>query len=68
MQITAHIHGLEIPFKIPVSPEKLNDRVVYAYLIFGDKITLIDSGVSGTESIIFNYNKNNGRDQKKFSC
>ncbi len=52
MQVTKHIHALEIPFKIPVSPEKLIDRFVYAYLVFGDKITLIDSGVSGAESII----------------
>jgi len=52
MQVTRHIHALKIPFKIPVSPEKLIDRFVYAYLVFGDRITLIDSGVSGAESII----------------
>ena len=67
MQITKHIHVLEIPFKIPVFPERLIDRVVYAYIIFGDKIILIDSGVSGTESIIFDYIRDNGRDPKEIS-
>jgi len=67
MQVTKHIHALEIPFKIPVSPEKLIDRFVYAYLVFGDKITLIDSGVSGAESIIFKYINNNGRDPNEIS-
>jgi hydroxyacylglutathione hydrolase len=62
MQVTKHIHALQIPFKIPVSPEKLIDRFVYAYLVFGDRITLIDSGVSGAESTIFNYINTNGRD------
>jgi hydroxyacylglutathione hydrolase len=67
MQITEHIHALEIPFKIPVAPEKFIDRVVYVYLVFGDKITLIDTGVSGTESIIFGYIKNNGRGPQEIS-
>jgi glyoxylase-like metal-dependent hydrolase (beta-lactamase superfamily II) len=65
MQVTEHIHALKIPFKIPVSPEKLIDRFVYAYLVIGDEITLIDSGVSGAESIIFEYIKKNGRNPKE---
>jgi glyoxylase-like metal-dependent hydrolase (beta-lactamase superfamily II) len=67
MQVTRHIHALEIPFQIPVSPEKRIDRFVYAYLVFGDKITLIDSGVSGAESTIFKYINNNDRDPKEIS-
>lgn len=61
MKIIEPIHALEIPFKVPVSPEIHIDRLVFAYLIFGKKITLIDSGVAGTESIIFDYIKKNGR-------
>lgn len=45
MQVTEHVHALRIPFKIPISPEKVIDRYVYSYIVFGDKITLIDSGV-----------------------
>jgi hydroxyacylglutathione hydrolase len=67
MQVTEHIHALKIPFKIPISPEKMIDRYVYSYIVFADKITLIDSGVSGTETIIFDYIKKNGRDPQEIS-
>jgi len=53
MHITEHIHALRIPFKIPVAPERMVERVVYSYIVFGDTITLIDSGVSGAETLIF---------------
>ena len=67
MQVTEHIHALEIPFKIPFSPEKMIDRTVYSYLILGEKVTLIDSGVSGAEAIIFDYLRKIGRDPKEIS-
>jgi hydroxyacylglutathione hydrolase len=67
MQASEHIHALKIPFKIPVSPEKLIDRFVYSYVVFGDKITLIDSGVSGAETIIFDHIKKNGRSPEEIS-
>lgn len=67
MQVTAHIHALRIPFKIPISPEKVIDRDVYSYIVFGDTIALIDSGVAGAEAIIFDYIKKNGRDPKEIS-
>ena len=52
MKLTESIHALEIPFKVPVAPKVHIDRTVFTYLIFGKKITLIDSGVAGAESII----------------
>lgn len=67
MQVTDHIHALRIPFKIPISPEKVIDRDVYSYIIFGEKITLIDSGVTGAEKIIFDYIRKNGRDPQEIS-
>lgn len=67
MQVSEHLHALRIPFKIPVSPEKVIDRVVYAYLVFGDQITLIDSGVKGAETTIFDYIKKQGRDPQDIS-
>lgn len=67
MQVSEHIHALRIPFKVPVSPDKVIDRDVYAYLVFGDKITIIDSGVKGAETILFDYIKKKGRDPKEIS-
>jgi len=67
MQVTEHIHALRIPFNIPVAPEKLMERVVYSYIILGDKITLIDSGVTSTETVIFDYIRKNDRDPKEIS-
>jgi len=61
MQITQHIHALRIPFKVPVTPELSLDRFVYVYLIFGQKIYLIDSGVVGTDRLIFDYLEQQGR-------
>ena len=67
MQVTKHIHALRIPFKIPVSPGKMVERVVYAYLFFGENIILVDSGVSGSDSLIFDYIKKQGRDPQEVS-
>jgi len=67
VQVTEHIHALRVPFKIAISPEKVIDRDVYAYLVFGDEITLIDSGVRGAEAIIFDYIKKHGRDPQEIS-
>lgn len=57
MRITEHIHGLKIPFQITVGPGKILERFVYVYLVLGTEICLIDSGVNGSESIIFDYLK-----------
>jgi hydroxyacylglutathione hydrolase len=64
MQISEHIHALKIPFKLRVGPDKMLDRFVFVYLIFGDQICLIDSGVAGSESIILDYIKQTGRDPR----
>jgi glyoxylase-like metal-dependent hydrolase (beta-lactamase superfamily II) len=49
------IHPVKIPFKIPVSPELSVDRFVYSYIIADDQIHIIDTGVSGTEKLIYSY-------------
>ena len=61
MQVTESIHALKIPFKLRVGPDKTVDRFVFAYLIFGDQICLIDSGVAGSEAMILEYIKQAGR-------
>lgn len=67
MQITEHIHAIKIPFKLQVNDEKTLDRFVYAYLIYGKQICLIDCGVSSSDAIIFDYVKKTGRDPEEIS-
>jgi len=67
MQVTEHIHALKIPFKLRVGPDKTVDRFVFAYLIFGDPICLIDTGVAGSEAIILDYIKQAGRDPREIA-
>ncbi len=55
MQITRNIHALKLPFQIPVGPDKEIDRFVYVYLIYTDRIWLIDTGVASAEPVILDY-------------
>ncbi len=61
MQITDRIHLLKIDFEINISPNKRVQRFVNVILIFGDKITLVDTGTKGSENQIFEYIINQGR-------
>lgn len=67
MQVTPHIHALRIPFQVPIRPEIMLNRDVYSYFIFGDTITLIDTGVKGSDAVIFDYIKKNGRDPQEIA-
>ena len=67
MQITPAIHALRHPFKIPVAPGIAIDRFVYSYLLAGETITLIDTGVAGCENVIFDYIRSIGRDPREIS-
>lgn len=67
MQVTKLIHAIKIPFKVPISPERSIDRFAFAYLIFGESIHLIDCGVAGSESTIYDYIKEQGREPKEIS-
>jgi len=61
MKITQNIHALRIPFKINISPTQTAERFVYVYIITGEKISLIDTGVAGSKKIIFDYIANIGK-------
>ncbi len=61
MQVTEHVHALRIPFQIRAPAGIAIDRFVYVYLIYGEAISLIDSGVAGTEHVIFAYLRRTGR-------
>ena len=64
MLVTDNIHILKHEFFIPVSPDKKIPRFVYSYIIFGEEICLIDSGVNGSHEKIFSYIEKQGRDIK----
>jgi hydroxyacylglutathione hydrolase len=61
MKLTDRIHLLKIDFDIPISPEKKISRFVNVIIIFSDKITIIDTGVKGSEKLIFDYIKKQNR-------
>jgi glyoxylase-like metal-dependent hydrolase (beta-lactamase superfamily II) len=61
MQVTEHVHALRIPFQIRAPTGIAIDRFVYVYLIYGESISLIDSGVAGSEHVIFEYLRSTGR-------
>lgn len=63
MQITPRIHAINIPFVVP-TPAGLINRFVNVFLYCGEKITLIDSGVAGSEQHIYQYLEQIGLRQK----
>jgi len=62
MKITDKIHLLKVDFEISIGPGNRIPRFVNVIIILGEKITLIDSGVKGTETQISNYLKEFNRD------
>ncbi len=65
MKLTDSIHLLKIDFAIPVSPEKKISRFVNVILIFSDKITIIDTGIKGSEKNIFDYIRSQNRNYRE---
>jgi hydroxyacylglutathione hydrolase len=62
MKLTEKIHLLKLDFEIILNPQQKVERFVNCIIIFGNKITLIDTGVKGSEIKIFNYIKENQRE------
>ena len=62
MQLREKIHLLRIDFEIAISPERKIPRFVNVLVIFGDDITIIDTGVKQSEKQIFDYIIQNGRE------
>jgi hydroxyacylglutathione hydrolase len=67
MQISPAIHAIRHSFKIPITPNISLDRFVYSYLIYGETITLIDTGVAGGEVQIFESIRSNGRNPSEIA-
>jgi hydroxyacylglutathione hydrolase len=68
MQVSKSIHILRHDFAVPVAPGKKLDRFVYSILIFGESITLIDSGVKGCHERILDYVTKQGRRVDEIGC
>lgn len=62
MKLTEKIHILKIDFEIELSPERKLPRFVNVVIIFGEKLILIDSGVKGSEKVIYDYIRKHNRD------
>lgn len=62
MQITPSIDALRHSFVIPVAPGLILDRFVYSYIVYGETIILIDTGVAGCETQIFESIQSTDRD------
>jgi hydroxyacylglutathione hydrolase len=62
LQITPHIHAI----RTPLGPA--SDRFVYVYLVYGDRIILIDTGFAGAEKLILDDIRSAGRDPSEISC
>jgi glyoxylase-like metal-dependent hydrolase (beta-lactamase superfamily II) len=67
VQVTEHIHAIKIPFKLSVGLGRTVDRFVYAYLIYGEQVVLIDSGVASSDVLVFDYLRETGRDPHEIS-
>ncbi len=67
MQVAQHVHALKIPFQLKAGPGVIIDRSVYAYIIYGKRIYLIDSGVSTSVDTIFNDINESGRSPEEIS-
>lgn len=67
MQLAPRLHALRIPFRIPVAPGVTVDRFVYCSLLTGKGIVLIDTGVAGSENVIYEYIRTIGRNPEEIS-
>jgi hydroxyacylglutathione hydrolase len=67
MLITESIHALKIPFQVKEPSGRRVPRFVYTYLIYGEEICLIDSGVAFSESVILDYLRETGRSPEEIS-
>ena len=64
MQLTSTIHVLTINFNVPL-PSGTVTRSVSVTMLCHDRITLIDSGVKGSEVAIFGYLQQIGREPRE---
>ena len=67
MQITPHVHCLWLEFEIKTPAGERIPRFVTSYILAGDTLTLIDTGVASTATDIFAYIESIGRKPEEIS-
>jgi glyoxylase-like metal-dependent hydrolase (beta-lactamase superfamily II) len=67
VKIAQSIHACKISFGVPAAPGIILDRFVYCYVVCGETIALIDTGVAGCETLIFDAIRSAGRDPSEIS-
>jgi hydroxyacylglutathione hydrolase len=67
MQVIPSVYAIRHSFKILVAPGIALDRFVYSYIVYGEMITLVDTGVSGCERQIFECIRSAGRDPSEIA-
>ncbi len=53
MKVSEHVYAARIPFRVKIDRERYLDRFVYAYLVRGKQVHLIDTGVAGCQEAIW---------------
>lgn len=61
MKLNDRIHFLQIDFEIALGADKMLPRIVNVFIILGEKITLIDTGVKGSDRKILDFVRKSGR-------
>ncbi|MFA5261545.1 MAG: MBL fold metallo-hydrolase [Candidatus Omnitrophota bacterium] len=68
MRVSPSVHILRHDFEVPVAPGKTLGRFVYSVLVFGESVTLVDSGVKGCHERILDYVAAQGRRADEIGC
>ncbi len=67
MKITETIHAFKHHFRLALGGDQYADRFVYSYILLGEKVCLIDTGVWGTAPQLQGYLKQIGRSPQEIS-
>jgi glyoxylase-like metal-dependent hydrolase (beta-lactamase superfamily II) len=50
--MTNRIHPITLPFKLPLNAENSVDRLVHAYIVMGEQLCVVDTGVAASHQTI----------------
>lgn len=55
------VHPIRLPFKLPIDEQRTVDRFVYAYLVMGERVCLVDTGAAGSHQRVIYLLAANGK-------
>ena len=61
MLITPNVHSLRIEFKVTIEPGRAVDRFVNIFVLLGTRTWIIDTGVAGSETALFDALRESNR-------